>query len=71
MNKVVYKLSCNQWLQLLLKNLTWLYIKNLIVKLHILYVFNTHVKFRVNKILFTILSITFFMDNFRLTKLEI
>ena len=33
--------------------------KNLIVELYIIYVLNTHVKFRSNQILFTIQSINF------------
>ena len=39
--------------------------ENLIVKLHFLYVVNTHVKFQSNKMLFTIQSINlFFMHNY-------
>ena len=40
--------------------------KNLIVGLHDLYIFNTHVKFRANWMLFTILSINLFvMHNYK------
>ena len=39
-----------------------IYFENLTVKLHILYVFKTHVKFHANLILFTIRSIKLFMD---------
>ena len=48
------------------------YFENLTVKLHILYVLKTHVKFHTNRMLFIIRSINlFFMYNFRLQKLEI
>ena len=41
-----------------------IYFENLIVGLHVYYVFNRHVKFRVNQMLFTIWSINlFFMHN--------
>ena len=39
---------------------TIIYFENLIVGLHILYILNSRVKFRSNKILFTIRSIKFF-----------
>ena len=40
--------------------------ENLTVRLHILYVFNMHVKFRSNRMLFTIQSINlYFIHNFR------
>ena len=43
--------------------------KNLIVGLHDLYIFNTHVKFRANWMLFTILSINLFvMCNYKQQK---
>ena len=46
--------------------------ENLIVEFHVLYIFNTHIKFRLNHILFTIRSINlFFIYNFRLQKFEI
>ena len=46
--------------------------ENLIVEFHVLYTFNTHIKFRLNQILFTIRSINlFFIYNFRLQKFEI
>ena len=46
--------------------------ENLIVELHFLYIFNTHVKFRSNRMLFTIRSINlFFIHNFKPQKLEI
>ena len=49
-----------------------IYFKNLSVGLHILYVVNTHIKFHVNRMLFTIQFINlFFKHNFRLHKLEI
>ena len=37
------------------------YFENLIVELHALYVFNTHVKFRDNRMLFIIQSINLFL----------
>ena len=41
--------------------------ENITVKLHVFYVFNMHVKFHSNRMLFTIQSIKlFFMDYFRL-----
>ena len=49
-----------------------MYFENLIVKLYIFYTPNTHIKFCANQILFTIrFIILFFMNNFRLQKLEI
>ena len=40
--------------------------------MHVLYVFNMHVKFHVNKILFSIQSMNlYFIDNFKLQKLKI
>ena len=43
------------------------YFENLTITLHVHYVFNVHVKFCVNWILFTIQFINlFFMHNFRL-----
>ena len=46
--------------------------ENLIVEFHVPYIFNTHIKFRLNQILFTIRSINlFFIYNFRLQKFEI
>ena len=48
------------------------YFENLIVGLHVLYTFNMHVKFRSNKMLFTIQFINlFFKHSLRLKKLEI
>ena len=48
------------------------YFNNLTIELHVLYVLNTHTKFHVNWILFTIQSINlFFMHNFRLQNFEI
>ena len=48
------------------------YFENLMVKLHVLYVLNTHVKFCVNRILFTIWFINlYFIDNFILQKFAI
>ena len=38
-----------------------IYFENIIVKLHVLYMLNTHVKFCVNQILFTILSISLYL----------
>ena len=37
------------------------YIENLIVGLYILYILNTHVKFRANQMLFIVQSITYFL----------
>ena len=37
------------------------YFEKLTVKLHVLYVFKTHVKFHANQILFTIQSATYFL----------
>lgn len=47
--------------------------ENIAVILHVIYIiFNTHIKFQLNQILFTILSITlFFVYNFLPQKLEI
>ena len=46
------------------------YFENLVVKLHILYILKTYVKFHINWMLLTIRSIRlFFMYNFRLQKL--
>ena len=46
--------------------------ENLIVGMHVLYVLTTYIKFRSNRILFTIWSINlFFMHNFRLQNLKI
>ena len=48
------------------------YFENLTFELYILYVFKTHVKFHINRILFTIWSINlFFICVFRLQKLKI
>ena len=47
-----------------------IYSKNLIVGFHVFYTFNTHVKFCVSRIFFTILSINlYFINNFKLQKL--
>ena len=52
--------------------LFFLNFENLIVKFHISYVLNMHIKFRSNWILFTIRSINlFFIHNFRSQKFEI
>ena len=46
--------------------------ENLTIKFHVLYVLNMHIKFRSNRMLFTIESINFiFIHNFRSQKLEI
>ena len=46
--------------------------ENLTVEFHILYVLNMHIKFRSNRMLFTIRSINlFFIHNFKSQKLEI
>ena len=37
------------------------YFENLIIELHVLYVFNIHVKFNARQILFTIQSIAYFL----------
>ena len=48
-----------------------IYFENLTVRLHFLYVLNTHIKFRVNQMLFIIQSINLiFMHNFRLLIIE-
>ena len=48
------------------------YFENLTIELHILYILNKHVKFHVNRILFTIRYINLiFVHNFRLQKLKI
>ena len=45
--------------------------KNQTVGLHVFYVFNIHIKFCINQILFTIQSINlFFMHYFKLLKLK-
>ena len=49
-----------------------IYFENLLIGLHVFYVFNMDVKFYVNQNLFTILFINlFFIYNFKLQKLEI
>ena len=49
-----------------------IYFENLIIELHIYYVFKIRVKFYANRMLFTIQFINlFFMYNFRLQKLKI
>ena len=49
-----------------------IYFQNLTIKLHVQYIFKTHVKFHINRMLFTIHSINlFFMYNFRLQKFGI
>ena len=46
--------------------------ENLTVELYVLYVLNKHVKFCINRILFTRLSISlYFMHNFKLQKVAI
>ena len=48
------------------------YFKNLTIRVYVLYVLNTHVKFRANQMLFTIQPVNlFFMHNFLLQKLRI
>ena len=49
------------------------YFENLTIKLHVLYVLKTNVKFHVNQMLFTIqsISIYIFIYNFRSQKLKI
>ena len=48
-----------------------IYFKNLTVKLQVLNILNTHIKFHVNQILFSIQSINlYFMYNFRLQNLK-
>ena len=48
------------------------YFENLTVKLHVLYIFNMHVKFISNWILFIIQLVNlFFIHNLRLQKLKI
>ena len=48
------------------------YFENLTIRLYILYIINTYIKFYVNQVLFTIRFINFFfMHNFILYKLEI
>ena len=61
------------WLQIPLKKIKMpTYFEKLTVKLHVLYIFNIFVKFRVNWTLFIIRFINlFFMHNFRLQKFEI
>ena len=73
LTKFSYKFGCKLRLKLPLKqtNMT-IYFENIIVRLHVLYVFNTHIKFCVNQILFIIQSRNlFFLRNFKLQKLEI
>ena len=63
----IYWLQTQLQLQFSLKKINMAtYFKNLTIKLHILYIFKTHVKFHVNRILFIN-----FMYNFRLQKIEI
>ena len=48
------------------------YFENLIVGLHVFYIFNTHVKLNVKWMLFTVQSKNlFFMHNFILQKLKL
>ena len=48
------------------------YFENLTIELHVFYILIMHVKFRVNRMLFTIRCINFlFISNFRLQKLKI
>ena len=50
----------------------FIYFESLFARVLVLYVLNMHIKFHVNKTLFTIWSINLFlMHNFRLQKLEI
>ena len=49
-----------------------IYFENIIVELHVLYIFKIYVKFDANLMLFIIWYINlFFMYNFRLQKIEI
>ena len=49
----------------------YIYLKKKTVRMHILYILNTHIKFIANQILFTIRLINlFFMLNFRLQNLK-
>ena len=68
--KFGYKLNCSLKLQFSLNKInSATYFDNLTVELHVL---KTHVKFYVNRMLFTIQSLNlFFIYNFRLQKLEI
>jgi len=44
-----------------------IYFENLLIRLHVFYVFNMDIKFCVNRMLFTILFINlFFIHNFKL-----
>ena len=55
-----------------IKNNITTYFEILIFGLHVLYVFNTHIKFRDNWMLFIIQSINlFFIHNFRIQNFEI
>ena len=45
--------------------------ENLTVRLHVLYILNTHVKFRSNRMLFTRSINLFFIHNFKPQKFEI
>ena len=45
--------------------------ENLKIRLHVLYVLNTHVKFRSNRMLFTRSTNLFFIHNFKPQKFEI
>ena len=45
--------------------------ENLKIRLHVLYVLNTHVKFRLNRMLFTRSINLFFIHNFKPQKFEI
>ena len=72
MEKFGYRLSCSLRLLSIKKINIATYFENLNFELHVLCVLKIYVKFHINRILFTILSINlFFMYNFRLQKLEI
>ena len=73
MTNFSYKISYSLRLQPYSISLTLIiYFENLTVELHVLYAFNTNVKFCDNWILFTILSIgLYFMHNFKQQKLVI
>ena len=45
--------------------------ENLTIRLHVLYILNTHVKFRSNRMLFTRSINLFFIHNFKPQKFEI
>ena len=48
------------------------YFENLIIRLYVIYIFNTHVKFCTNQMISNIRSINLFLiHNFRIQKLEI